>query len=387
MFEINACYKVIFEALFEQQGIDNIVKKVHEYTNAYVYLVLISGEIISCVCSEEEKATAAIQNKHLSISEYERMQINLRKMEHSAYGEKWNKFYHVAEFEFGGKKIGYSILVFDDVNQKKNIEKVNEIFCQALGIYFKDAKMEVCENIFMRRQICAWTIFSKEIYKSDNLEILKNEIPGKYFLTYIPCNEKGMIRQKVVQQVQGIWNNSMFDFEKNNLCILFFRVDENNRSFIISELKKLGYNACVSEIFTDLDASLAKREFLKRMDQFGEYHKTDGIMEEKDWYVETVFSYASSMFAEAGINDYFIEQLCKMDSEKNLELYDTLKMYLLCENNISATAAKLHIHRNTLVYRLKQIQNCIGRNINDSNVSKELLSFMIMYDIIRENGD
>ena len=387
MFDIDACYKIIFEALYEQQGLEDIVKKVYEYTHAFVYLVLQSGEVLACVCPEAESRTASMKNKHITISDYESLQINIRKTEHSLFSEKWNKYYHIAEFEVGGKKIGNSILVFEEEEQGNAIAKVHEILCQAMGMYLKNEHSESYENISMRRQICAWTIFSEEIHNSDNLEILKREVSGEYFLVYIPCREQKVNKQKEFQKIQGIWANSTFDFNEENLCALFWGVDEAKRRTIVSELKKLGYLMCVSELFTNLEACPQKRDFLKRMDHLNGYQRNEGVMEEKDWYVETVFSYASAMFSEAGLNDYFVEQLCKSDSEKNLELYDTLKMYLLCENNISVTASKLHVHRNTLVYRLKQIQNCIGRNINDSNVSKELLSFMIMFDIVRQNGD
>lgn len=104
MFDVEACYKIIFEALFEQQGSDNIVKKVHEYTGAFVYLVLASGKIISYVCDENEEKTASIKNKYITLSDYERMQVNIRKTEHSLYSERWKKYYHIEDFEIGGKK-------------------------------------------------------------------------------------------------------------------------------------------------------------------------------------------------------------------------------------------------------------------------------------------
>ena len=45
----------------------------------------------------------------------------------------------------------------------------------------------------------------------------------------------------------------------------------------------------------------------------------------------------------------------------------------------------LHIHRNTLVYRLKQIKECMEIDINDNGTARELLSFMMMYDIARRH--
>ena len=44
------------------------------------------------------------------------------------------------------------------------------------------------------------------------------------------------------------------------------------------------------------------------------------------------------------------------DRENNTDLYYTLKVYLLNENNVTMAADSLHIYRNTLVYRLKQIR-------------------------------
>lgn len=224
----------------------------------------------------------------------------------------------------------------------------------------------------------------QEACEKSDLELLRNEIPGEYFLTYIPCKDAGMDKKKIYQQLQGMWNKSFFLFTDEGVYTFYWGIDSESQRSIISELKKSGMPVCISEKFSELKSCSQKKEFLKRMDSLDGYKKSGGVMQEKHWYVETIFSYASSMFQDAGLSDYFIERLCQEDSEKNLELYDTLKMYLLCENNISATAAKLHVHRNTLVYRLKQIQNCVGRNINDAKVSKELLSFMIMYDIARK---
>lgn len=384
MFNVEACYKIIFEALFEQQGLQNVVEKVHDHTQAFVCLVLKSGEIIACVRGEQEMQIESIRRKHVTFRDYDLLQVNIRKTEEPVYIEHRKVYVHISEFEVGGKRIGYSILSFKGEREKDKYVKVNEILCQAAGLYLKDFHSEVCENIPMRRQICAWTIFSGEKIEMEEMEMLKEEIPGQYFLIFIPCRDEKVNKQRIFQQIQGIWNESFYEFGEDYLCALFFAVDAANREMIVSKVKKIGYPLCASELFIKLSSCSQKREFLKRMDKFDGYHKNAGVMEEKEWYVETVFSYAKSMFAEAGLNDYSIELLCKEDAEKNLELYYTLKMYLMCENNISATAAKLHVHRNTLVYRLKQIQNCIGKDINDSRVSKELLSYMIMYDIVRK---
>ena len=78
-----------------------------------------------------------------------------------------------------------------------------------------------------------------------------------------------------------------------------------------------------------------------------------------------------------------IQRLLEEDEEKHTGLYHTLKVYLICENNITLAAKKLHIHRNTLVYRLKQIEKCLEVDLNDTENSWDLLAFIMMHDMVR----
>ncbi len=94
-----------------------------------------------------------------------------------------------------------------------------------------------------------------------------------------------------------------------------------------------------------------------------------------------MYTYTTSLIEKAGLRDYSVERLLLEDERNHTELYHTLKTYLLCENNVTAAAKRLHIHRNTLVYRLKQIKECIDVDMNDFEVSRELLAFIMMYDI------
>ena len=66
-----------------------------------------------------------------------------------------------------------------------------------------------------------------------------------------------------------------------------------------------------------------------------------GVKREKDWYLQGIFSYTLPLIEEAGLSDYSILNLIKEDEKNHTELYDTLKMYLLCENNVTMAAEKL----------------------------------------------
>ena len=53
------------------------------------------------------------------------------------------------------------------------------------------------------------------------------------------------------------------------------------------------------------------------------------------------------------------------DDNRNAELVDTLEAFFECHGNLSQTASRLHIHRNTLTYRLERIAAITRLDLND----------------------
>ena len=95
---------------------------------------------------------------------------------------------------------------------------------------------------------------------------------------------------------------------------------------------------------------------------------------EKEWSVQGLYTYTTPLFKEAGLSDYRLLRLLQEDRENNTDLYYTLKVYLLNENNVTMEADSLHIHRNTLVYRLEKIQKKTGLDVR---VFDDALTFKI----------
>ena len=62
-----------------------------------------------------------------------------------------------------------------------------------------------------------------------------------------------------------------------------------------------------------------------------------------------------------------VEPLISHDEEHNAELVETLEAFFACHGNLSQTAASLHIHRNTLTYRLQRISSITRMDLNDAD--------------------
>ena len=58
-------------------------------------------------------------------------------------------------------------------------------------------------------------------------------------------------------------------------------------------------------------------------------------------------------------------QLMTHDDNRNAELVETLEAFFACHGNVSQTSSRLHIHRNTLSYRLERIESIANMDLND----------------------
>ena len=58
-------------------------------------------------------------------------------------------------------------------------------------------------------------------------------------------------------------------------------------------------------------------------------------------------------------------KLIAHDDNRNAELVQTLDAFFACHGNMSQTAARLHIHRNTLTYRIEQIAAITQLDLDD----------------------
>ncbi|MBP1931402.1 PucR family transcriptional regulator [Ammoniphilus resinae] len=65
--------------------------------------------------------------------------------------------------------------------------------------------------------------------------------------------------------------------------------------------------------------------------------------------------------------NYRLEKLLQYDKENQSDLLHTLEVYFDCAGKVNAAANVLHIHPNTLAYRLKRIAEVAQLNLDDPN--------------------
>lgn len=76
-------------------------------------------------------------------------------------------------------------------------------------------------------------------------------------------------------------------------------------------------------------------------------------------------------------------RLISHDDNRNAELVETLEAFFACHGNLSQTAARLHIHRNTLAYRLERIATITQLDLDDPDARFSLQLALKLRPVIK----
>ena len=76
-------------------------------------------------------------------------------------------------------------------------------------------------------------------------------------------------------------------------------------------------------------------------------------------------------------------RLISHDETKNSELVQTIEAFYACHGNLSQTATRLHIHRNTLTYRLEQIAHVTQLDLDDPDARFSLQLALKLRPVLR----
>lgn len=79
-----------------------------------------------------------------------------------------------------------------------------------------------------------------------------------------------------------------------------------------------------------------------------------------------------------------IRRLIQYDREYHTDYLETFKIYLNNRCNVTDTAKQLHMHRNTLLHRIKRIEELLGSTFEDWQLRRVLL---LSFDYLYLNDD
>ncbi len=364
MYDIDVCYKLIFGAMLEEDALAHIAAKVHEYTKADVFFVSETGKILAYSCQRVERVISSLKRGYITLLDYEEF-CNAAGVEQRI----------IAPVYQDGTVTGYIVILYADAAKEAFFQELKEVLSQVCGKFFEEHRPSI--HLSLKERVSGRAVFDC----AQDAEALEDMIEGQYLLLVF-SKEHNNVGQ-ILPEIKCLWQSFCIYEEESYITAVLYHMDQQSADRLRLAVGNIKASGCVSMPLDHICICRTQHDFLKCIADMEE----DGIKREEDWHMKGFFTYAASLFREAELNDYAIQRLKEEDENNHTELYHTLKVYLMYENNITAAAEKLYIHRNTLVYRLKQIRDCIGKDINDIRTSRELLAFMMMYDGIEKQGD
>ena len=108
------------------------------------------------------------------------------------------------------------------------------------------------------------------------------------------------------------------------------------------------------------------------------------LFDYEDYYAEHIIHYAERFLPEGLLFSPQLRMLCEHDLNKGSSFVETLRAYLANINNLNQVADKLHIHRNTLFYRLRKIEDLTGWDLDDGRCLNNIGLYLRTMDLISD---
>ena len=145
--------------------------------------------------------------------------------------------------------------------------------------------------------------------------------------------------------------------------------------------------ACgLSRVFTDLsDIPLCFDQALFAVTTGIRLDPSAVFFDYEDFYAEHIIHYAERYLPENLLLSPQLSMLCEYDRDKGSSFVETLRAYLANINNLNQVADKLHIHRNTLFYRLRKIEDLTGWDLDDGRCLNNIGLYLRTMDLVSDS--
>ncbi len=155
--------------------------------------------------------------------------------------------------------------------------------------------------------------------------------------------------------------------------------EERNRLIAVCRqcMRELDGLVIVGNGFHDASCKEENGKLLERMMRIaGEKKERENVRLIENYYYELAVGFLSERMEQESIYPGDLGILDKEELKKGKELYETLYWYLRMKRNVASTAAKMKLHRNTLLPRIARLNEIIGVDAMDGVECERILLMM-----------
>jgi hypothetical protein len=398
--EFQSWYLKLYDACLLGCDMQEILRISESVTQNCIYIADMSFKILACMQKEimmEISATWRYQMSHgylpvhvmkgmIETGEFEELN-GFRKANHY-YSKNFYIPFVVKNIYYNNKPQAHLFII----NSMKRPSHRDIAIGQVLGEFIEKHFFLLSEFNLNRINDNHETFFNDVISgKCVDITIIQKQISifdwnlsDIYHMAIIDVSNKDTVFIKMIMyELECETNIKSFLHDKNLVVIERKNIleSENFKQILKKIANRYSLPTCMSTSF---------KGFIQLKEQYYILSKTTEIaLKFKD---HPIF-YETSDYGLYYIMDYIshsleMRQLCsgnaillkEYDKENETEYFKTYSMYLLNDRNIVHTANVLHIHRNTLMYRLEKIKRIISIDEEKANQRIHMLLSMMLLD-------
>lgn len=267
--------------------------------------------------------------------------------------------------------------------------KAMEILQDACSILLKDSDSSSAMHLAYYKTFVN-ELFNDKIHSQKDLDTWKNNTDfypkGEYQVLAINTSNKQEknVLSYISKQLEQLLIKQLFLIEHNILYILLYEVETNTINYkdIMHILNSFGAYCGVSNTFNSLlFISDYKKQANDALDIGKNKNPKDRLYYYKDYYLPSILYPQTKLMSPQNYISPIIFKVLKYDSKHSTDLFKTLKTYIynLCDTNKSSN--ELHIHRNSLLYRINKIEELCEIDLKDHDTFLHLMISFYMLDI------
>lgn len=400
--QINAGLHMLINAFFKEQGLQYLTDVAYQVfgnpifviDNSYRYLAVSTGIVADNAFVSEENKEGYISPEGLSFIRQSKLDEKIRLQNSPVYFKNplHDKGMLVDAITINHIEVGHVMLYEQD-------QPIQEFDSVMLHRTSRIISMELQKNSFISTNkgflysyFLADLIDNPEVNYAlvkERLSILNYDLKEEQYLLVIPSRSYRNASAKldiITNQLHQILASSIYAIYENTIVILISQnrsdgIKEQEYNRLISFLSANNLTAGISNYFYDLkDARRFYQQALKSVELGLKLGVQAPIHHYSDNYLYHIFEMCEKQenirfFIHPGIM-----KLLEYDQQHGTDFLNTLHEYLESPGQPTQIAKRLHVHKNTLLYRMDKIRMIMDCKIE---VGDEFLSFGLSYKILK----
>lgn len=276
---------------------------------------------------------------------------------------------------------GFVSVLFMDPELLDFSLQLNTTLCQLASIIMRTTNMDLAHTQNPVLEMLAQNFFDVVHFPElPNLDYYQSYIEVKpKFLILILTERYGetAVLKHVQSRIKSLYSDLLYQRKNKKLYLFMYNINDTIYKQLeerfITFLRNYNLVCGCSGYFTSLEERDIYIQQAECALSTGTYINSEiRLFHYEDNYINIMLYPAIKSMHQQNAIPAPLKTLAELDAKNNSDYIDTLKVYLFMRNDMVKAASALHLHRNTLSYRLTKIMNITGMDINDPNIAFEL---------------